>query len=150
MPSESERREFVDWLHQSPIHIRELLAAKAWDHILDTMMDPERKISIDALCKAAVLHTVALQQVEVVAIASDQGQKTPLLWLEALAKLVSKSAYEAFLESVVLEARVEHHRGVSSGDDSAARWALLRCYATILKPLRVAAWASLKLWLRRK
>lgn len=44
-----DRVEFLRWLKQSPLHIRELLLATTWDKILGHMLDAEHKVDINDL-----------------------------------------------------------------------------------------------------
>jgi transmembrane sensor len=55
----SLRREFVRWLKQSPLHVREMLFANALDLELGKY-DPERKIDLDALFTRAANNVTPL------------------------------------------------------------------------------------------
>lgn len=52
-------REFVRWLRQSPLHVREMLVATAWDWELG-MHDPDCKIDLDAWFTRAANNVTAL------------------------------------------------------------------------------------------
>lgn len=55
-----DRAEFLRWLKQSPVHVREMLRVTTWDKILDHTLDPKRKIDIDALMRSTDSNVVRL------------------------------------------------------------------------------------------
>jgi ferric-dicitrate binding protein FerR (iron transport regulator) len=44
----AEKAQFMQWLRQSPSHVREMLIAMAWDDFL-RHVDPQHKMNIEAL-----------------------------------------------------------------------------------------------------
>lgn len=55
-PKEVEER--LDWLMESRLHVREALAAKAWDDEIRQLLDPDRRIDADALVAKALVSNV--------------------------------------------------------------------------------------------
>lgn len=138
-----ERKEFCEWMKQSPSHARKML----FEDYLFREYDPQRQINVDDLLRACrKIHIVRVTEI----VESRHQQQQPLHLLESVAKFVSQAAYEAFLESAIAEARVEIYQAERGGRKSTATMIKIRCYWTILKPLRAALWATLMLWLRWK
>ena len=54
-----ERAAFTAWLKESPRHVREILLAKTWDKVLDTL-DSQHRVSLDALIKQSANDVVSL------------------------------------------------------------------------------------------
>lgn len=143
------RKEFFAWMKQSPMHVKEMLLANSLDHELGKY-DPKRKLNLDALfIRAAnnVTPFVPEKRDDAPEVITEPKQQQPLHLLESVAKFVSRAAYEAFLESAIAEARVEIYQAKRK---ITATMIQIRCYWTILKPLRAALWATLMLWLRWK
>jgi transmembrane sensor len=55
----TERRAFVKWMKQSPLHVREALLATAWDTVL-RVLDMERKVNSDQLMEKSARNVTAL------------------------------------------------------------------------------------------
>lgn len=62
MDHPNDRAEFISWLKQSPIHVREMLCACALDLELGKF-DPERKVDLDALAQRAGVNVVPLESI---------------------------------------------------------------------------------------
>lgn len=63
-----DKAEFLRWLKQSPVHIREILLATTWDQAFEHALDPEHKIDIEELR--------ALAGDNVVTLGSDTSRQT--------------------------------------------------------------------------
>lgn len=50
--------ECLNWLTGSPLHVREGLAAMAWDEEIRQLLDPDRRIDADALVAKALGNSV--------------------------------------------------------------------------------------------
>lgn len=51
--TQKETEARLNWLMESPLHVREALAAMAWNEELRNL-DPDRRIDVDALIAKAV------------------------------------------------------------------------------------------------
>jgi len=58
--TEYDKAEFLRWLKQSPVHIREMLLATTWDRTFEHALDPEHTIDIEALRVLAGDNVVTL------------------------------------------------------------------------------------------
>ena len=79
-----DRVEFLAWLQQSPLHVREILCATTWDKLLDHTVDPEHKVDIDTLLRQTGSNVVPLDTgvVHEIASATDFVERRPLRdWL---------------------------------------------------------------------
>ena len=47
----NDRADFMAWLKESPVHVREVLNATTFDALLPAMLDPDRKINLDELAR---------------------------------------------------------------------------------------------------
>lgn len=148
--SDYSRKEFARWLSTSPLHVREFLIAMAWDGLLADL-DRDRKIDIKELLERALAegHSVGIHDNSPTSeTGTAEIERPPMQRLEALARCFGMALYETFLESAIAEARVEHYKAIKAGKTTAARWIVVRCYWTLLKPFRTALWASLMAWLK--
>jgi transmembrane sensor len=55
-----DNAQFLRWLKESPLHVREMLTATTWDKLLDRMLDPEHKVNIDELRTQLATNVVPL------------------------------------------------------------------------------------------
>ena len=58
--TEEERKDCLRWLLESPVHIREVLAAMAWAEEIPELLDPDRHIDVDALVAATVSNVISV------------------------------------------------------------------------------------------
>ncbi len=79
--SESERAEFVAWLKQSPLHVKEYLETVYTDKVL-THVDAEREIDVDALLATLAPEVVPLAPAPA---APASGRRRLRAWHAALA-----------------------------------------------------------------
>lgn len=90
--SESERAQFVAWLKQSPLHVKEYLETAYTDRVLKHI-DAEREFDVDAL-----LATIGPEIVPLAAAPSPAWQRRRLLgWKTALAAGVAACVVSAAL-----------------------------------------------------
>lgn len=54
----ADRAAFVEWLRASPAHVREVLLAMTWEHVLNDFLDPGRDWDIEALTRRAADRSI--------------------------------------------------------------------------------------------
>lgn len=60
----NDHAEFIAWLKESPLHVREVLSATTFDALLPAILESDHKLNIDELLKRATTNVVPLGSYE--------------------------------------------------------------------------------------
>lgn len=69
----ADRAAFVEWLRASPLHVREVLLAMTWEHVLNDFLDPDRDWDIERLSRRATDRTITALEAQPSAFHAASG-----------------------------------------------------------------------------